>query len=462
MRRLLFLLVCAGMSLVGLPAGVAMAAPTDAPVVTKVTSSRSHVPSAPRRLAGEPTGARSVRVSWHRPAEAGSSPVRHYRVRVTLVPGHHRAHARTVSAGTRSTTFSRLKPGRTYRVSVRAVSHAGRGPAARIRYTVPQRAGSWVFAVDTATQSIVRVPVAGGPVTTVAPHRGAWTVDPAGDVYSVDVTAGTLTRTPADGSTPTVIARGLTEPGDVQLDAAGRVYVVGGTGVIRMTATGADPTVIVPAAEEQVFVAPDGTVSTVSSGDDLNLDVVTYPSGGGPVVRRTVDIGSYYYGGPGSLLGDDAGTLFVHAISTGGGGDEYWYRLASGSSTRTSLTTRQAYVAAAVDPNGAFHLIQTVGYCDWETMSDPESHCTPDPPDQSVDETLNYALDGTRTSTPLDPFTFDRIHRAGIHVLAVDGQGRTFVAQPVGPSKGILEYAATGGTATVLATGSYEDPKRNN
>lgn len=461
-RRLLFLVVCAGLSLAGMPAGATVVRPDQAPSVTKVTTTRAHVPSAPRGLVAQPATAGSASVSWRAPAKAGSSPVGHYRVLVTIVPGPHHARLHTVPATKRSTTFTHLRPGLTFEISVQAVSRAGRGRAARIRYTVPQQAGSWVFAVNTKTDTIVRVPVAGGALITVAPHQGAWTVDPAGDIYSLNSTSGTLTRVPASGPAATVIARGFTAPGDVQLDAQGRVYVVDQAGVTRLTATGADRTLVAPAASgayAQVAVAPDGTVSTVSG--EVDFDVATYPATGGPVVHRSIQAGEALEG-RGSVLADAAGNLYVHTESGGGSGYDSWFRLAPGSTTTVYLATRDAYYAAATDPNGSFHLIQTLTYCDWETLSDPESHCVPDPPDQRVNEFLNYAPDHTRSSTAIKPFTFDRIGGAPFDVLAVDGQGRFFLAQSVGPSAGILKYRAAGGAPIVLSSGTFTEPHRNN
>jgi len=107
------------------------------------------------------------------------------------------------------------------------------------RRAVPrQRTDGWVFVVDTATKSIVRIPVDGGRPTTVARKRTAWAVNTAGDVYVLDRKAKRLTRTPADGSPVRRLGSGFTDPTDVQLDAEGRVYVVDGSRVVRMSATG--------------------------------------------------------------------------------------------------------------------------------------------------------------------------------------------------------------------------------
>lgn len=463
MRRMLFLLVCACLSLVSMPAAEAGNPPPPASAAARRLAAP---PSAPRALVAQRVGnrglpGRAMRVSWKPPASAGSSKVRAYALR--LEPGRGRRHSgRVVVPATKThQTFRHLKPGRTYRVEVRAVNKAGRSRAVSVRYRVPKWSPSWVFAVNTAQNSIVRVPVSGGPVRTVTPNKTAWAVNAAGDVYVADREAKTVTRTPAHGSAARSIGSGFADPTDIQLDAAGHVYVVDGSRVVRMSATGKGQTVVAKPVSPAVFVRADGTVSTTAGdGQDSPLQIVTYPPGGGPVVTRTLaGQGEWgpYYPYRGNLIGDGAGNLFLQWISTGGSGFEWWFRVPAGSYTPTPLYTRWAYYAVVVDPKSRFYLAQTATFCD----SVPRE---PDPcvPDETVDEILRYAPDGTSTSIKIEPFTYDRVHSNPVSTLAADRKGRLFVAQSVGPSAGLLKYGPKGGAVTVLASGAFTEPKRNN
>jgi hypothetical protein len=341
------------------------------------------------------------------------------------------------------------------------VNKTGRGPRASVRYVVPKRPPAWVFAVNTANRSIVRVPVKGGRVTTVARHKTAWTVNAAGDVYVVDSAAGTVTRTPADGSAPRRIGSGFTELMDVQLDEAGRVYVVDGSRVIRMSATGRSRKVVAQPVSPSVFVRADGAVSTTAgNGMETGLQLLTFPPGGGrPVSRTLAGQGKWgeYYPNRRGLIGDSAGNLFLQWISGGGSGFEWWFRVPAGSTNPTPLYTRDAYYAVAVDARSRFYLAQTATFCD--SISEGEGTCTPD---LEVDEILRYSRDGKPTSIPIPPFSYERANGNSASTLAVDRRGRMFIAQATGPSTGLLAYGPKGEPPTVLAEGTFTEPKRNN
>jgi hypothetical protein len=458
MRRFLVALMCVGLTMVGgpVPAEAAPAA---------VVASAARKPSAPRSvvadgLDGQGVPRHAIKVSWKRPVSAGSSRIRSYVVRVTPGSGKRSSTRVVVAASKRSATVRDLNPGRAYRITVRAVNKAGRGRVAAVRYTLPKH-GSWVFAVDTATSSVVRVPVTGGPRKTMAPSGTAWAVNAAGDVYVVDRAARTVTRAPVDGSKAAVVGSGFQDPSDVQLDAAGRVYVVDGTRVVRMSATGKDKRVVAQPVSPAVFVRADGAVSTTAGdAEDTPLQLLTYPAGGGAPAKRTLEGQNQYgqfYDVPHSLVGDSSGNLFLHWLSGGGSGFEWWFRVAAGSTNPTFLYTRDAYYAVAVDPNSRFFLAQTATFCD--SIAIGEGACTPD---EKVGEILRYAPDGTRTSVKITPFTYDQTGGPdSTSTLAADREGRLFVAQAFGPSAGLLVYGPTGGAPKVLASGTFRQAKRN-
>ncbi len=343
---------------------------------------------------------------------------------------------------------------------MRAVNKAGRSPAASADYLAARTTHAWVFATDTRAHAVVRVRVHGGRLRTVTPSGTAWAVNSQGDVYVVDRDAHTVSRTKASGThaRTRVIATGLTNLSAVQLDAAGQVYVVAGTQVIRMSAAGARPTVVADPESGSVFVQRDGTVvSTAGDNESTPLQIVSYPPGGGTPAVRTLpsqNTGPY---SPSSVIGDRAGNLYLHWISNGGGDFNFWYRLAAGSSTRTPLFTRWANYAFTVGGDGRPYLAQTEAYCD--TIAIAEGVCTPD---HTVNEILRYAADGTPTAVLIQPFENDQWDLSPGHALAADRAGRLFVAQASGPSAGLREYPATGGEATVLAAGTFTDVARNN
>jgi hypothetical protein len=73
---------------------------------------------------------------------------------------------------------------------------------------------------------------------------------------------------------------------------------------------------------------------------------------------------------------------------------------------------------------------------------------------------LTYAADGKRTSAAVEPFSLQRTSTGG-ELLALDRQGRAFLAQAEGPTTGLYEYGPKGGAPALLASGTFLDPKRN-
>ncbi len=401
-----------------------------------------------------------MRVSWRAPVLSGPARVTSYAVRITPGSGLRHGGRVTVPAGRLHTSFGHLSPGRSYHVTVRAVSAAGRSPHASVDYLAARKASAWVFATNTTTAAVVRVWLRGSRVTTIAPSRTAWAVNTQGDVYVIDREAQTVSRTKARGRSTIVIASGLAELKDIQLDAAGQVYVLAGTRVVRMSATGARRRVVAERASYSVFVRPDGTVlTTAGDADTTPLQILSYPPGGGAPTVRTLpgQNGGAYYAYRRGLVADSAGNVFVHWVSEGGSDFEWWYRVAAGSTTRTRLYTRMANFAFALGAGGRSYLAQTTTYCD--IMAILDGVCTPD---QRVYSILRYAADGTPTRIPVEPFVYDQWGLYAGSALAVDRAGRLFVAQASGPSAGLREYAPTGGAAKVLAAGAFTDVVRNN
>jgi hypothetical protein len=454
-RRVVFLLLCTSVSLVGL-------APVSAAEPVRITKKLipQLAPGAPRSLVSKPAqGGRAVRVSWKPPASSGSASVASYRVAITPGSGLRHSGRVTVAARTTHTSFGNLAPGRSYHVTVRTLSAAGLGPSASADYLAARKAPAWVFATNTTTGSVARVWVRGTRVMTIAPSGTAWAVNTEGDVYVIDREARTVSRTTARGQHTSVIASGLAGLSDVQLDAAGQVYVLAGRQVVRMSATGARRRVVANPASGSVLVRSDGRViTTAGDAETTPLQIVSYPPGGGaPSVRTLPGLGSAYPAYRRGLMADSAGNLFLYWVSNGGGDFEWWFRVAAGSTTETPHYTRMAHYALAVGTGGRSYLAQTGSYCD--TIAMAEGVCTPD---LTVRTISRYAADGTRTSIPIQPFVYDQWGLDDGSALAVDRAGRLFVAQASGPSAGLRAYAATGGAATVLAAGTFADVVRNN
>jgi hypothetical protein len=98
--------------------------PTAPGVPTSVSASRNDT-------------ARTGTITWNPPASTGGSPVTGYRVtRDGTDKAGNGPVSTVVASGARSQTFSNLKPGSTYTLTVRAINVAGDGPAASGTITI--------------------------------------------------------------------------------------------------------------------------------------------------------------------------------------------------------------------------------------------------------------------------------------------------------------------------------------
>lgn len=93
-------------------------------------------PTVPTSVSASPTGAGSAVLKWSPPASNGGAAITGYVVgRDGTDSNGTGAWSTTVAASARSQNFTRLVPGRTYTLSVRAKSAAGLGPVATVKVT---------------------------------------------------------------------------------------------------------------------------------------------------------------------------------------------------------------------------------------------------------------------------------------------------------------------------------------
>ena len=355
--------------------------------------------------------------------------------------------------------IKKLTAGKTYSISVVAWSTAGPSPAATTTYTVPKPATNFIFVFDTTAESIVKIPTAGGPATTVTgglTDAIEFAVDKAGNTFIADPAAKSVFKVAADQPRRTRIRSGLADLRDIQVDASGRAYVLSGSTVIRLAASGSPERVIgtSPAGftADAMFVDGGGTVSILSK-QDFDENLLTIPASGTPTSRS---IGAMYEGSSYlGMVGDQAGTIYLNVASGGGSGYVGWNKIAAGSSEQVNATTKLAEYAATVGPTNEFYLFQTVAWC--AGVSEYLGTCTAD---RTVPEILKTAPGGTATSVPIQGLTLGTIagNDAGV---SVDRAGNIYVAQSSGPSAGLLRYAPSGGAPVVLAAGTFTAPDLN-
>ena len=328
-----------------------------------------------------------------------------------------------------------------------------------MRYTVPQPTTSFVFVFDTTAKSIVKIPTAGGPVSTVAgglTDAIQFAIDKPGNTFIADPVAQSVSKVAADQTTKTRIRSGLADLRDLQIDAGGRVYVLTGSTVIRLAGSGSPEKVVgtSPAGftADAMFVDGGGTVSILSQRDvDENLLTIR---ASGATTSRSVGVtyeGSSYLG----VIGDQVGTIYVNVASGGGSGYVGWSKIAAGSSEQVTATTRLAEYAATVGPTNEFYLFQTATWC--AGVSEYMGTCTAD---RTVPEILKTTPDGTSAALPIQGLTLGTIAGSDAGV-SVDQAGNIYVAQSTGPSAGLLRYAPTGGSPVVLAAGTFTAPDLN-
>jgi hypothetical protein len=100
------------------------------------------VPSSPTSVKATPSGTTAV-LRWAPPTSTGGSPVTGYKIaRDGTDSAGVGSWSTTVTATTTSAQFTRLKPGTSYHLSVRAINAAGTGPAKTVTVVIPTTGAS--------------------------------------------------------------------------------------------------------------------------------------------------------------------------------------------------------------------------------------------------------------------------------------------------------------------------------
>jgi hypothetical protein len=435
MKRV-FVLVC---SVILSLAWVAPAQAAAKPAWVKPTA-----PTAVTVVAGKTAG--QAVLSWSSPSTAGTKKIYGYSI-VKDGGGARSVYWQKADRDTSkgyTRTFKNLKVGVATTFTVKAWSLAGSSPAATASYTaVPTPTVATVYSVDTATSSVVAVPVSGGAPVTVfsAPDISGLIADSSGNVY---FTAGGAIKKVAAGGAVSTLATGL--GGELDVDAAGNVYAVDGQNIVRVSPTG-KKAVVFTATEgvDHFTVTAAGVVTVKYETDSVQTTIVTIAPGEAPA-SRVVDCLAYCYGS--GMLGDDAGTVYINVIATGASGFSWWPRLATDATVVESVQSGVVRFAVAVGPGDRFYQLETTSLC----VGPPHHPENPNPPcvdNDTVKQIRVINADGT--SAGAVPVSGLSLSQGGD--LAVDSKGAFYLASPTG----LAAIPAAGGAATVLATGSFNE-----
>jgi hypothetical protein len=412
------------------------------------------VPSAPVMPAVRWVNGTSAQISWLAPDSDGGSPVTGYEVaRDGAVYGNPGPYSTVVNAG--AFTFRQLIPGRTYTLSVRAVTAAGPGPAVTATYTVPAfgspQPDTPVFALRLAgdRQTVERVSGSGplgadGPITDTEIYRNvSFAVDRQGSLYLADATAATVRKYPFDGSAPVDLGGEWGVPTDVNLDARGNVYVLDAELQRAVMVRAADGRRIVfpqDATGADLTVGLDGSVALTAPVEEdgpASVDIETVQAlGERPATSRRIQGGQFVQ----AVAGMD-GSIYLELFSGLGAQADFLTRVDPGASVATGVAG-PSRITAGNGTTGQV-VVSTIRY--WCPTPNPSCR-----PDLAVDALQVFGAGSTPTTVPVTGLTEP-------DGLAADAAGRLYALnfRSEGSPLGILRVPAAGGEATLIAPGLF-------
>ncbi len=165
-----------------------------------------------------------------------------------------------------------------------------------------------VYVATNSNNSIMKIPVGGGPAVVFAsgfsfPSDVA--VDAAGNVYEADSNTGTVKEVLAGTNTPVTIASGIPFPAALALDAAGNIYVAdGSSSIFKIAATGHALTTFATGFNSPFGVAVDNNNNVFVT--DFTNSLFEIPANGGP--RITINTG---FNNNNGVRVDGAGNVYV-------------------------------------------------------------------------------------------------------------------------------------------------------
>jgi NHL repeat len=170
-----------------------------------------------------------------------------------------------------------------------------------------------IFIADSSNNRVVKIPVGGGPQTTVGTGLNepfGVAVDGAGNVFIADNRNARVVEVPSGGGAQiTLPVSGLTDPFGLALDGAGDLFISDGDNenVVKVPAGGGPQTIVASDGFEGVAgIAVDG-LGNLFIADSIHNRIVESPAGGGPLITLPVTGLSEPFG----VAVDAAGDLFV-------------------------------------------------------------------------------------------------------------------------------------------------------